>query len=100
MGRKTKIIVAKDKNFEDECRRIVMDNLANVEAWLERLGRSDPAAALKIWANLAEFIEAKKARDARPSSVTNISVKLIPAERKQLNQKLDDYIEISEVQNE
>ena len=87
-------------DFEKDCRRIVMKNLSQVETWLTRLGKSDPEAALRAWVNIAEFVEAKKSRDNKQAPSTTINILMQPASKKKLEAAPDDYLDITEVQNE
>lgn len=83
-------------DFHEECGRIVRDNLNNVELWLERLGREDPEAALKVWANIAEFAHSKKARDGGTPARQEINIMFQPATPpKYLQEKEDKYIDIT-----
>jgi hypothetical protein len=86
-------------DFEKDCRKIVMDNMQHVEAWLTRLGKRDPEAALRAWVNIAEFVEAKKPRDNKQVPSTTINILMQPASRKKLEAAPDDYLDITDAQN-
>ncbi len=83
-------------DFERECERIVKSNLSNVEVWLERLGKENPEAAIKMWVNISEFAHAKKARDAKMPTSQTINILMQPAQKRKLEPPVDNYIDITE----
>jgi hypothetical protein len=87
-----------DKSFEDQLRRVVMKNMNNLEIWLDALGKTDPGRALKAWSEIAEYIHAKKPRDAKPADNRTININLIPASRDDGNKFIDiPHQEMSEM---
>ena len=91
MGRKLKqkLSGVDDAKFDEQLRRVVMKNIGNIERWLDVLGENDPKAALRAWSDIAEYVQAKKPRDAKPPNTTNINIALVPA------QKPERYIDIT-----
>ena len=87
-------------DFEQECRRIALKQMPQIEAWLERLGKSDPAEAIKAWVQISEFAHAKKARDHKMPTGTTINILMEPAQRKKIEAPEDNFIDISENQKD
>lgn len=70
--------------------KIAMNQVGNLEGWLKDVAKKNPAKAIKLWTEIAEFAEAKKSRDSKPLGQTNIAINMVPA------QKSQDVIEIEE----
>ncbi len=77
------------KSLSAEAMRIAMNQVGNVEAWVARVGKEDPEAAVKLWMKLAEFGEPKNDKSKTYSGM-NIQINMIPSRQSQ------DVIDISE----
>jgi hypothetical protein len=94
-GRQKQLTKWEDLNFQQECSRIVAQNIPNLEKWIEVLGRTDPDKAIKAVLSIAEFPHARKSKDAITAPRSNITVNLFPAEAKKITAPLDDFIDIT-----
>lgn len=94
---KKKTLNLLDVNIEEQCRRIAIQNIPNVEVWLHRLGQEDPGRAIKAWVEIAEFAQSKKGRDGSVAPPQQIVINMVPKEKKE-TPKLDmpptDYEDI------
>ncbi len=77
------------KSLSNEALRIAMNQVGNIEAWIARVGKEDPEAAVKLWMKLAEFGEPKSDKGKTYSGM-NIQINMIPSRQSQ------EVIDISE----
>jgi len=99
-GRKKIQELSQDSStFQQRCMDIALRNLENIETWLQYLGREDPFKAIQAWEKIAEFAQAKKSRDAGLPQKTEVNVFFKPA-TKEIEAPIDNFIDITEAQNE
>ena len=65
--------------LQDEILKISRDFMPEIPGMLKRLKRKDPAKAIQAWANITEFVHAKRGKDASVLPNMNIQINMIPA---------------------
>ncbi len=82
----------KNKTIEEECMRIALSQVGNLEGWIERTAKKNPEKALRMWEKVTEFAVSKKTKEASGDQrrFQQININMVPAKKSQ------EVIDISE----